>query len=507
MPVKLRVGEQLTLANLRQQLLEKGLSVREGAFHSKGCPEALDETTAVADLADVRLLFSPEPILRPWQLCAAHRAAQQLVAARSNSSPQGCGAAHAAMTAANMSWEAVAARHPLYKTKLCNGWTPQGVNRCRHGARCVYAHGPGELRPRPQTFIPPPSMAAAMGAGVLRPFLPHGGMPPGSLRAPMMPGLVPPAGLAAAAAAAAAAAGGGLPALPPGVPGLAAAAAQAAAAAAIPTSPEVVFTVDPEEERRRAERAKRFAARPASFEQEEEEGSADQCGNSLAAAAAVAAAVSDTPENLEDQIADYILQMQQQFMSSFMGDSDGGKGDAPYDPLGEAAGPSGLLDSFTGDTLNNNSSAGHDAGQPPPKESELANEGDTHQSESVAVELAVANNEGRQAPADEERREGDREKVVEEAGASASDAAADVPADEKMGSHGTEPIPGEGIPPAAKPEDAGKNSGTMPEAAQLQACEQEEQTTQAPTAVADSTAGAVPAAEAVQHRNNDGEDS
>merc|ERR1740129_1438407 len=127
------------------------------------------------------------------------------------------------MTAAGMTWEAVASRHPLYKTKLCNGWTPQGVNRCRHGARCVYAHGPSELRPRPQTFIPPPSMAAAMGAGMLRPFLPHGAMPPGPLRGPVMPGLVPPAGLAAAAA----------------IPSV--------------TSTEVVFTVDREEERRRAE--------------------------------------------------------------------------------------------------------------------------------------------------------------------------------------------------------------------------------------------------------------
>merc|ERR1719162_1948782 len=113
------------------------------------------------------------------------------------------------------------AENPFYKTKLCNLWIQHG--NCVRGTRCLYAHGPTELRARPQ-------MAALMQMQ-MRPFFMPGQVPgarpmfPGmfGLR-PMMPGLP------------------GLPGLPPGIPaafkGL-----MAPPPVAVPQAPKVVYTV------------------------------------------------------------------------------------------------------------------------------------------------------------------------------------------------------------------------------------------------------------------------
>lgn len=346
-PVRLRIGQEQRVGDLRQQLLAKGFCVREGSFHAKGDPETLADSTAVKDLPDTRLLFNPDPSLRPWQLCAAHRVAQQLTAARG---PGPGGLFPGGTPGMPMSFEAMAARHPLYKTKLCNGWVQQGVGRCVRGARCVYAHGPGELRPRPQVSGP------VMG-GMLRPFLQPPGMLPVGLMRPLLPGAVPPGALAAAAASGhalgaavpgageplprcATAPGAALPVAGEPLPALGTGGPLAATAAT--KAPEVVYTVDPEEERRRAERARRFAMRPASFEQGEKapadaEAGAEPAGAGPAGAGAGSGgapepeaepgadgAGGDAPDILEEEIADYILEIQQQFLSSFM---PGGPGD------------------------------------------------------------------------------------------------------------------------------------------------------------------------------------
>jgi len=87
-----------------------------------------------------------------------------------------------------------------------------------------------------------------------------------------------------------------------------------------PKVPEVVFTVDKEEERRRAERAKRFAPRAASFEAKEAPPQAEK---------------DESPEEPdidevdpevgllnEEQIAEYLMEMQQQFLPT--DSADGG---------------------------------------------------------------------------------------------------------------------------------------------------------------------------------------
>jgi hypothetical protein len=110
----------------------------------------------------------------------------------------------------------------------------------------------------------------------------------------------------------------------------------------------VVFTVDEEEERKRAKRAQRFAARSkASFELEEKESQSIEpaplsntaVDSAKTASAPEAAVESGGPVQLplppmppigmlpdadgmvamsEEQIADYLLEMEQQFMSSIM---------------------------------------------------------------------------------------------------------------------------------------------------------------------------------------------
>ena len=50
--------------------------------------------------------------------------------------------------------------NPKYKTKLCNNWITKG--ECEFGSRCVFAHGPKELRPsclrrdKNKKYTPPP---------------------------------------------------------------------------------------------------------------------------------------------------------------------------------------------------------------------------------------------------------------------------------------------------------------------------------------------------------------
>lgn len=247
-PVVVRADNKATLGEVRRKLLIAGckVGVRDGAFHSRGSSEVLDDDTPIGELPDTRLIFFPETDLKPWEVCAAHRATHQLVQAR------------AFGRAGPASIEA-AARHPFYKTRHCNSWLQSG--QCVHGARCVFAHGPSDLRSRPQ--FPLALMQQSMAS-----------------RGPQKP--------------------------------------------AEPVK-EVIFTVDKEEERRRAERAKRFAPRVASFEVEEAAAKAEE------AAAAATEVVNEGYDDFDDfaalsmdagwneeHIADYLLEMQQDFLNSFM---------------------------------------------------------------------------------------------------------------------------------------------------------------------------------------------
>jgi len=160
--------------------------------------------------------------------------------------------------------------------------------------------------------------------GMLRPFLqPQGVLPPGLVR-PQAPGMAVP-GMAMP---------GAMPAMTPAAP-------PGPGAEQPPVAPEVIFTVDPEEERRRAERAKRFAARPASFEIDEQAAAspaaagggasspaAEAAGMATAGVGASGPMAGTAPDSLEDQIADYILEMEQQFLSSLL---PGGPGEETVD--------------------------------------------------------------------------------------------------------------------------------------------------------------------------------
>ncbi|CAE8635284.1 unnamed protein product [Polarella glacialis] len=265
-PIKLRVSSKATLGEVRRKLLGAGCRVAEGQgkFHCQGDPEAADESKPVAELSDARLVFFPEQDLEPWQLCAAQRALQQMVLGNAPSSPfAGRG---------TFSMETVS-RQPLYKTRHCNAWMQTGF--CTRGAGCVYAHGQAELRMRPQV---PLAAARLLGMIGMRPTLP------------------PPPPLAPAKKV-----------------------------------PEVVFTVSTAEEKRRAERAKRFAPRVASFEVEKEADTpAPKEADTSAPPASEPGPEADGPEAMEvddfvdhsafneEQIADYLLEMQQQVLSSLM---------------------------------------------------------------------------------------------------------------------------------------------------------------------------------------------
>lgn len=237
-PVTMRISAEAQISSLRQMLTTAGVPVEDGAFHCRGEPQAVAEESLVGELKDVRLSWFPEPDLEPWQLCAAHRACERLVQQRLG--------------------QAAASRHPFYKTRFCNNWASQG--HCVHGLRCIYAHGPHELRRSMMPFMPPLAKAPAKAA---------------------------------------------------------------------PKVPEVVFTVDKEEERRRAERAKRFAPRAASFEASTtgttEIGGAtetnaaeadDKDAEHTVGEGDVDDALNEAGLLNEEQIADYLLEMQQQFMTS-----------------------------------------------------------------------------------------------------------------------------------------------------------------------------------------------
>lgn len=283
-PVRLPASTKATLKEIRENLASAGFNVgpEHGSFHCRGNPEVLDESMAVRDLQDSRLIFFPERDLEPWQLCAAHKLCEQQVRAQ--------------FLGGGQSWAEAASRHPLYKTRLCNNWVQHGGS-CMRGARCVYAHGHMELR-RP-----------GQQGGVVRPQLPPGALLPPRPPGPFGPGLPPPPGS-------------------PPIP-------------RPPKVPEVVFTVTTEEEKRRAERAKRFAPRAASFEAAEEQAETKAAKSSSSAADAAEAAAPDDaqeeapadPSDLvshgdwgEEQIADYLMEMQQQFLGSMDAESGGGFG-------------------------------------------------------------------------------------------------------------------------------------------------------------------------------------
>lgn len=206
-PTRMTVLANMSVSDLRGQLLAAGCHVANGSFIVKGSPEVVKENTLIQDLDDVRLLFCTEQGLRPRQLALVQIAVQQEVAAGGSSRPQaGAGGA--------------GNRHPLYKTKLCHAWVQQG--QCAKGDRCVHAHGPGELRQRP---------AEALHTGQTRDAAPKGAA--GNAESGERPD-------------------GSCGKRPVEVP-------------------EVVFTVPEDEKRRREERKRRFAPAKASFEEEEED--------------------------------------------------------------------------------------------------------------------------------------------------------------------------------------------------------------------------------------------
>jgi len=276
-PIKLRVGTGQKLVEIREKLLAAGCHVKHGSFRAKGEPDAIDEQTIVSNLPDMRLIFSPEQELLPWQLCLAHRTTQRLAAACTRNNE------------VKMTLEVMIARNPFYKTKMCFSWVQSG-GRCIRGARCVYAHGNEELRQPAAGALDKLMANRQITAGALK-----------NMSSRMMPGnSATPGG------------------------------ANSAKRGANNDEPEVVFTVDEDEARKRAERAKRFAPRTrASFETEETEKSAEDAKpgeDSALNSAGDSNAVNFTgmdgdgalADGLEDQITDYLLEMEQQFMSSIL---------------------------------------------------------------------------------------------------------------------------------------------------------------------------------------------
>lgn len=308
-PVVLRAKRGQTLGELRRLLAANGFDEEaspDHVFRCRGQAAALPEEMAIGELPDVRLLLAPESDLEPWQLA--------LAAARARFG--GCGGPPGGMPFGQFGPQMQMQMNPLYKTRICTFWS-QNMGHCTKGARCVYAHGPGELRQRRpmtpvvlNTFRPflPPSLQ-------LRPGLPGA---PGSV--PWYFGGVPVAPRLQVVR----------PVVPPP-----------------PVKPEekIVFTVDDEEKRRREARAKRFAPRPASFEDKEEEAAtpAPQPPSAAELAPAPVGSGADAPGSdgsgpaeeettegvdIEDQISFYLLDMQQQYLlGSFDGTGEAEEGE------------------------------------------------------------------------------------------------------------------------------------------------------------------------------------
>eukprot|EP00928_Gymnodinium_smaydae_P063089 TRINITY_DN46773_c0_g1_i1.p1 TRINITY_DN46773_c0_g1~~TRINITY_DN46773_c0_g1_i1.p1 ORF type:complete len:252 (-),score=37.17 TRINITY_DN46773_c0_g1_i1:64-819(-) len=195
----------------------------------------------------------------------------------------------------------------LYKTKLCSYWS-QNPGQCAKGPRCIYAHGPEELRPKVPMPMPPVS---SFQAGF--PFLPPrpGCFGKGALQA------MPAFGKGAFFNALGAFFGAPQP-------------------VNAPPKEEFVFTVDDEEKRKREERAKRFAPRPASFEKETEakkepnpspEHDITREAEKNGADAVSGADGVDGACSMEESIADFLLDMQQQYMLGAMEGMDASNGD------------------------------------------------------------------------------------------------------------------------------------------------------------------------------------
>lgn len=283
-PVIVRMHVDQKLSDLRAQLLSGGCHVQNGSFHVRGGPEALDESMQVSDLPDMRLIINPDCKLQPWQLCLAHRR-------QKHEAP--------AQIPGALPFGSALAQNPYYKTRMCIAWAKN--SSCAKEGRCVYAHGPSELR--------------ASVVGAFLPRLPsqfplgwRPGMPISPAFQPVLQGGPPR----------------------PVLPGPAVNRLSTPVAIVRPAVPQRVFTVDEAEEKRRAERALRFAPRQASFMFEEKEdeqqsgdaAAADKLGTEAAletsfAAESEALESADAPVS-EDQISDYLNQMQQDFMGSLM---------------------------------------------------------------------------------------------------------------------------------------------------------------------------------------------
>eukprot|EP00927_Polykrikos_kofoidii_P014376 TRINITY_DN16299_c0_g1_i1.p1 TRINITY_DN16299_c0_g1~~TRINITY_DN16299_c0_g1_i1.p1 ORF type:complete len:898 (+),score=131.10 TRINITY_DN16299_c0_g1_i1:112-2805(+) len=291
--VRVRAKNKDTLRDIRERLVEKGLLNSNvggdgepcGPFRARGSPVDLSDETEVRDLPDVRLILSPEAGLAPWQL----RLASAMRSSNAITGNVGGPSWHMQMQMQMQLQMQMQMRgqqlgpaqmqhlNHLYKTRICAFWS-QSQGYCSKGARCIYAHGPGELRSRGPLSMP----GGGMVPGSFRPLLapgPLGGSPLGVMGRPM--GVVVPPGPCATVGGC----GGGISALVPPPPrpnrGCAAVAIAAAAAAARsavtptgvqkfaePQEEQIVYTVDEEERRRREQRAKRFAPRAASFDLE-----------------------------------------------------------------------------------------------------------------------------------------------------------------------------------------------------------------------------------------------
>lgn len=259
-PISLRVRHSSTMSELRSSLSSKGFKVDQGSFHTKGSAARVDDQTKIEDLADIRLIFSPESQLLPWQRRVALMTMQKMAVAKRVFGGGG--------------WKGPgdAAKSIFYKTGLCNVFM-NNQGRCLRGDNCVFAHGQSELRSRPMGILPRPAGNIPMRI----------------------------------------------------------------------TSKDATddkadtFAVDEQETIRRAERARRFAARPASFEAEEAE-KAKLAQDAGSPDPAMLPSPQDMPEtaissHMEAQIADYIMEMEQQFLSSFIpqGFADGPVDDDGFD--------------------------------------------------------------------------------------------------------------------------------------------------------------------------------
>eukprot|EP00746_Dinoflagellata_sp_MGD_P077002 gnl/MRDRNA2_/MRDRNA2_30944_c0_seq1.p1 gnl/MRDRNA2_/MRDRNA2_30944_c0~~gnl/MRDRNA2_/MRDRNA2_30944_c0_seq1.p1 ORF type:complete len:674 (+),score=167.89 gnl/MRDRNA2_/MRDRNA2_30944_c0_seq1:84-2105(+) len=356
-PVKLAATDDTTLADIRQMLKDKpGLKI-DGSFRfSKRPGEDLVESLKLSDLQPHRGAFGIRLTDEIHHL-VEKLATRLKTPLKSPSNTVGAGLG--GMMSPGMAFnQPDSASHPFFKTRMCHAWQ-QSNGECQRGTKCLYAHGAQELRTRPNVpMIGPMQMQMMkqmpMMMNALRSFC-----PPAQFNQFMQ--TMQKFGLMQQQA-------------PP----------QQVAPKEEAKPPVMEFVVDKAEEKKRADRAKRFAAGAtykASFEEEEarEKEEAKEREKAKAKAkeeaakgkkqeeeqAAMSAAMSldlpglpnfppnlpdsqdGTDQQLEDQVADYLLMMEQQFLEQYESNAGGDEGDM----LGDIAEAFDVPESITGSSM------------------------------------------------------------------------------------------------------------------------------------------------------------